>query len=550
MKPIPKSWKRIVIGLFIALVVLPVVWYDRAFALGNEPADPFAEYVYYFKDGRYLCRLSNQAVRQGPEPGFEPFEIALRDGYKAIIYAKPRKDIEDAHFRELNAYRATFGLPPLQRLPELDAYARLRSAENAFIREQNDYFSHTRPSGRSCLDFENAASENMHYDQAWESDPVLGDPRSASEIAYDMFDSYRRSPAHNGTMKMKRPSRDIYVGIGIVELHSIGGLIYFNTQIYGALPQGSIPREGSFAQSNSKPQALDDLEQMNLLYQDIRMPSEGIAVRSGGQLSEEEKADILSRVKNANRENEYFLLDVKEVVGFDNATEELVLRFKDNTEGTYPVGNVTTTTGTSPEASIPLGNMTKIPEQKGTNYGYAIAPAGSVDPTTRVRVTQKENGKQEIILVDGKGKEIYSDELMLVTVPAPKGQRGSYRVKVDGVYTTFELSADGNYVTMPMVFSRDGKMNREIALERDGVKVEGSRKALPGQYRLSVIDRGNARYAVNLLNKNGKKVHSDGPVMVSMPAPRGVGDVYRLKVDGKWTTFEVKGGIVRFALVF
>lgn len=194
--------------------------------------------------------------------------------------------------------------------------------------------------------------------------------------------------------------------------------------------------------------------------------------------------------------------------------------------------------------------MIKIPEQKGTNYGYAIAPAGSVDAKTRVRITEKANVKKDVILVDENGNQVYSDELMLVTIPAPKGLQGSYRVKVDGVYTTFEVSEDGRYVTIPIVFSRNGKMSEEVTLGKDGVLVQGSKKALPGMYKLSVIDRGNARYTVNLLDMRGNKVHSEGPVMLSMPAPQGVGDVYRLKVDGKWTTFEVKDGIVRFGLVF
>ena len=194
--------------------------------------------------------------------------------------------------------------------------------------------------------------------------------------------------------------------------------------------------------------------------------------------------------------------------------------------------------------------MTKIPAQEGEAYGYALAPAGSVDANTRVRITEKANGKQDVILVDANGNQVYSDELMLVTIPAPKGQQGSYRVKVDGVYTTFELSEDGKYVTMPMVFSRDGKRTENVVVTEGAVTVKGTKTALPGMYKLSVNDRGNARYSVNLLDMHGNKVHSNGPVMVSMPAPAGAGDVYRVKADGKWITFEVENKTVRFALVF
>ena len=203
-----------------------------------------------------------------------------------------------------------------------------------------------------------------------------------------------------------------------------------------------------------------------------------------------------------------------------------------------------------PSATPSSDGMTKIPAQEGEAYGYALAPAGSVDENTRVRITEKANGKRDVILVDANGNQVYSDELMLVTVPAPKEQQGSYRVKVDGVYTTFELSEDGKYVTMPMVFSRDGKRTENVVVTEGAVTVKGTKTALPGIYKLSVTDRGNARYSVNLLNHNGKQMHSNGPVMVSMPVPAGAGDVYRVKADGKWITFEVENRTVRFALVF
>ncbi len=208
-----------------------------------------------------------------------------------------------------------------------------------------------------------------------------------------------------------------------------------------------------------------------------------------------------------------------------------------------PGGNYVPDLGRTPERM-------EIPSQNGRENGYVQAPAGSVDPSTRLHITEKADGKRDIILVDANGNQIYSSELMLVTIPAPKGQQSPYRVKVNGVYTTFELSEDGKYVTMPVVFSRDGKMSEDVIVRQGGVSVTGTYNALPGMYKLSVTDRGNARYSLELTDASGKKLRSNGPVMVSIPAPQGVGEVYRVKVDGKWTTFEVKDGFVRFAMVF
>ena len=192
----------------------------------------------------------------------------------------------------------------------------------------------------------------------------------------------------------------------------------------------------------------------------------------------------------------------------------------------------------------------RIIEERGEKYGYAIAPAGTVDSSLRLRVTDKPNGKQDVILVDHNGNEVFSDVLMLATIPAPKGQQGPYRVKVNGVYTTFELTEDGQYVTLPMVFSRDGKAREDAVLREGDVVVRGTQEALANAYGISVVDRGNLRYSVNLIDKNGNKVHSNGPVMVTMPSPAGAGEVYRVKADGKWITFEVENKIVRFALIF
>lgn len=225
--------------------------------------------------------------------------------------------------------------------------------------------------------------------------------------------------------------------------------------------------------------------------------------------------------------------------------------------GTTPGGGSTPGGGVLPPIpSLPLpgpgtyGTTGKLIEERGEEYGYAVVSGGSVSAGTRLRVTDKANGKKDVILVDANGNQVYSDALMLVTIPAPKGQQSSYRVKVDGVYTTFELSADGRYVTMPLVFSRDGRVREDAVLRDGGVSVKGSREALANAYKLSAIDRGNARYSVNLLDQNDNKVHSNGPVMVTIPAPAGVGDVYRVKADGKWITFEVENRTVRFALVF
>ncbi len=1003
MKTITKSWKRIAIGLLMALVILPVVWYDRASAQGNEPVDPFAPYSYQFADKQdgNILKVSNTAVKQKMKPGYTKVEITLINGYKAKMYVKFRPDIEDAHFKALNEYRESLGLSKLKRNAQLDAHARQRAAEVAFVYEQNKQLTHTRPNGYTGAQITQSAGENILANFGGANND------GAEQQAEKMLDMYKNSPGHNKNMTQESEGWTRYAGIGVAEIDSMydGLPTYFNTQSLGAAPDGSTELnftpydqvEGNAPWIDENPTS----QKMSEQFRDINMPTLNYAVTSLDQLNETEKEFILSAVIGVNYNNNDFKRAVKEVVRFNNTTKELVLRFKDNSEGTYhapkmeivekgmsqnvvvdpifagdqtikgklasgqedttkveiilnenedpvwasvntdsadsftftydiwsndlmyagrkvvirtteyrknPVeqevrvkllmpektvvqdpsnltedekliletnirekntredgqsllageymdttfeitsdgttkityqnGYVETIPGTElvrsqnshtvhshtvrfiakggggsmqdvpvddgaiytlpecaftapsgqkfkawlvdgtekgvgwsiivrsdlnieavweadtttaktkiteanfkvtdlettykkaeeqepkfderftrdtdytvsyakkvesegalgsngkplgagtytvtvtgkgnytgvitktftikkatqeapttvtasagklsgltdkmeyskgdngpwtacpdgelpglaadtyhvrfkatdnylagkeltvevpaspgnedpsqpgtqdpnepgteepgtggttpsnpstpsipsipsvPSVTTPSKPVTKIPEQKGTNYGYAVAPAGSVDSTTRVRITEKANGKRDVILVDGNGNQVYSDELMLVTIPAPKGLKGSYRVKVDGVYTTFELSEDGKYVTMPMVFSHDGKMSDKVTLGKDGVLVQGSKKALPGMYKLSVTNRGNGRYSVNLLDQNGKQTRSNGPVMVSIPAPQGVKDVYRVNVDGKWTTFEIKDGIVRFAMVF
>lgn len=207
-------------------------------------------------------------------------------------------------------------------------------------------------------------------------------------------------------------------------------------------------------------------------------------------------------------------------------------------------------TPSTPSYTHEVANTITIPEERGTSYGYALAPGGSVDSSARLRVIDKENGKRDVILVDGNGDEIHSDVLMMVTLPAPNEQPNSYRVKVGGVYTTYELSADGKELTLPIVFSHDGKMREDVVLREGQVTVKGARISLTEAYSLSVTDHGKARYTIHLLDASGNKVHSNGPVMVTIPAPQGAQDVYRVKADGKYITFEIEDGVIRFALVF
>lgn len=182
---------------------------------------------------------------------------------------------------------------------------------------------------------------------------------------------------------------------------------------------------------------------------------------------------------------------------------------------------------------------------------YVEGPAEALGNVHELVVERRTPNLWNLSLRDLSGREVYSDRLMFVTVPVESFGTENLRLLVDGVYTSFSVSEDGKSVTFPAYFTKDGKRPAEdLLLLSDGIEVYGNSRALPEEGCRFVIEKKSAaKFEVNLVNARGETVHTTGPVWISFAAPDGNATHWRVKCDGRETTFEIVNGRVRVAAI-
>ena len=180
---------------------------------------------------------------------------------------------------------------------------------------------------------------------------------------------------------------------------------------------------------------------------------------------------------------------------------------------------------------------------------YVEGPAEALRNAHELVVERRSPSRWDLSLRDLSGREVYSDRLMLVTVPVESVGTENLRLLVDGVYTSFSVSEDGKSVTFPVCFTKDGKRPVEdLLFASDDIEVHGNRSVLPEEGCRFVIEKKSAaKFEVNLVNARGETVHTAGPVWISFSAPDGNATHWRVKIDGRETTFEMENGRVRVA---
>lgn len=207
----------------------------------------------------------------------------------------------------------------------------------------------------------------------------------------------------------------------------------------------------------------------------------------------------------------------------------------------------------SPRASdrhVPEESTVRLHAHDGSG-AYVDGSARALGNARELVVVKKNRTKWELSLRDASGREVYSDALMLVTVPVESIGRENLRLLVDGVYTYFSVSEDGKSITFPAYFTKDGKRPVEdLLFEAHGIEVHGKHTTLPGEdYRFVVEEKSARKFGVKLLNAQGKEMHTTDPVWISFPAPEGDFSRLTVKCDGRETTFEIVNGRVRVATI-
>ena len=201
-----------------------------------------------------------------------------------------------------------------------------------------------------------------------------------------------------------------------------------------------------------------------------------------------------------------------------------------------------------PEYRAPQAQTVRMHASDGSGT-YVEGPAEALTNAHELVVERKSPSRWDLSLRDLSGREVYSDRLMLVTVPLESFGTENLRLLVDGVYTSFSVSEDGKSVTFPVYFTKDGKRPVEdLLLASDDIEVYGNSRALPEEGCRFVIEKiSAAKFEVNLLNARGETVHTTGPVWISFVAPDGNATHWRVKCDGLETTFEIVNGRVHVA---
>lgn len=207
----------------------------------------------------------------------------------------------------------------------------------------------------------------------------------------------------------------------------------------------------------------------------------------------------------------------------------------------------------SPRASdrhVPEESTVRLHARDGSGV-YVDGSARALGNARELVVLKKNPTKWELSLRDASGREVYSDALMLVTVPVESIGRENLRLLVDGVYTCFSVSEDGKSITFPAYFTKDGKRPVEdLLFEAHGIEVYGKHTTLPSEdCRLVVEEKSARKFGVKLLNAQGKEMHMTDPVWISFPAPEGDFSRLTVKCDGRETTFEIVNGRVRVATI-
>lgn len=233
-------------------------------------------------------------------------------------------------------------------------------------------------------------------------------------------------------------------------------------------------------------------------------------------------------------------------------TGDLTIQAKWKNQPTVPDTDAPTDSDTEalrvPEYRAPQAQTVRMRASDGSGT-FVEGPAEALRNVHELVVERRSPSRWELSLRDFSGCEVYSDRLMLVTVPVESFGTENLRLLVDGVYTSFSVSEDGKSVTFPAYFTKDGKRPVEdLLFASDDIEVHGNRSVLPEEGCRFVIEKKSAaKFEVNLVNARGETVHTTGPVWISFPAPDGNATHWRVKIDGRETTFEVENGRVRVA---
>lgn len=228
------------------------------------------------------------------------------------------------------------------------------------------------------------------------------------------------------------------------------------------------------------------------------------------------------------------------------------ITFVENGDMVYVKKSVTPTPSVPYTPSVPSTPAPKMPTKlEDTEQGKRYTAEGTpeaLNGAVKLDVVIDEQGRTHWNFLDKDGNKVKTKGAVKVTMPMKEGLRAPYRIKVNGVYTTFE-EQNGSFSTVlrPMADVEMVRLNDTVD-GRQGI-LEGTKEALNGAVSMKLEKKSNGAFVFRLYDAQGKEVKSNGYVFVELPVPTGTKAPYRLSVGGVKTTFEeTNHGTLAFAL--
>ncbi len=189
---------------------------------------------------------------------------------------------------------------------------------------------------------------------------------------------------------------------------------------------------------------------------------------------------------------------------------------------------------------------TSLKSKSYTAEGIRSAFNGAI----KFEITIDEQGKIHVNFLDKEGNKVKTKGAVKLTMPVKEGMTPPYRIKVNGKYTTFaEENGQISFVIRPtaqveMICLTD-------AIEGQNISIEGTPHALNGAKEIKAERKENGKLNIRLYNEKGEEIKSKGYVFIQIPIPKNTKAPYRVKVDGKQTTFEEmdKGSVIFASLL-
>lgn len=330
-----------------------------------------------------------------------------------------------------------------------------------------------------------------------------------------------------------------------------------NGNTYPVLDQGKIQIKSQIPVLTNAKDAKQRLY-LNYITQ-ADYDAKGKADATGGATPKYKKQEVpVDKYTVDDGDNGVYTITVKEIPEGAVILKPVVkvqlaeITFVENGDMVYVKKSVTPTPSVPYTPSVPSTPAPKMPTkledaEQGKRYTAEGTPE-ALNGAVKLDVVIDEQGRTHWNFLDKDGNKVKTKGAVKVTMPMKEGLRAPYRIKVNGVYTTFE-EQNGSFSTVlrPMADVEMVRLN-DVADGRQGI-LEGTKEALNGAVSMKLEKKSNGAFVFRLYDAQGKEVKSNGYVFVELPVPAGTKAPYRLSVGGVKTTFEeTNHGTLAFAL--